>query len=319
MADERMNEMRKFLDARKGVLKTMIPNVGMSEEDFIRTVMHAIVKTPKLLDCTRESMWLALSQAAQLGLKPGTATGDCHLQPNKNKKTDRQGNASYETEATLIIGYRGYIALAKRSGQIGAIQAQIIYEHDVYDLEYTRMEKPLIHKPVIDRDPGRMIAAYCIWTEKDAPGEPKVEVMRRDQIDKIRQKALRGQTFGPWVDNYDEMARKTVIRRAQKRWMLSEDDLVTRAEEVVRATEGEVTDLPTSPDDPFVGDPPPPVANEDAKRKGARGAKARAAAALATPPVDLTPPADEPEVVMRSSTEDVDRAIFASPSDGDDN
>lgn len=332
MADDRLKEMKAFLEARKGLLKTMIPNVGMNEEDFIRTVMHAIVKTPKLLECSRESLWLALSQAAQLGLKPGTATGDCHLQPNKNKKTDRQGNAYYETEATLIIGYRGYIALAKRSGQVGSIQAQLIYANDVYDVEYTRMDKPLIHKPVIDRDPGKMIAAYCIWIEKDSPSEPKVEIMRRDQIEPIRQKALRGKNFGPWVDNYDEMCRKTVIRRAQKRWTLSEDDAMTRAEEITRTVEGDVSDgLVTAPDDPFAGDPLPVVEPAaDVKRRGARGAKARAAAALASPQPndvaeqlrdDATPDVTASPVASTktaSVTNETDQGIFAPPSDDDE-
>lgn len=228
--------LKQFLESHRGKLAESIPSSLFSVDDFIRTFFYAVQQQPKLLDCTRQSLWYSLSQAAQLGLKIGTPLGFAHLRPTKNKQTQEQ-------EAKLIIGYRGYIELARRSGQIASVQARCIMEGDIYDIDYARVECPIRHKVDLSSPIAnpKILGAYCLTLLKDNP-YPIPEVMTKAQIDKIKRKYASG-SGAVWDDNPDEMARKTVIRRAQKYWPLSEALVV--AERVAREN-----DVSVEMDDP---------------------------------------------------------------------
>ena len=118
-------------------------------------------------------------------------------------------------ECQLVVGYRGLIDLARRSGQIVSIEARIVYEGDTFDLDYSIEGAKLIHKPCLDGEPGKMRLVYGVATLKD--GGHQFELMTRAQIDKIKAISQSGKKgFGPWADHYDEMARKTVVKRLAK-------------------------------------------------------------------------------------------------------
>ena len=87
----------------------------------------------------------------------------------------------------------------------------------------------IVHKPFLGADRGKQIACYAIAKTKD--GAIYREVMSVSDVEKVRS-ASRAGKFGPWVDWWDEMAKKTVIRRLSKRLPSSADlDSVIKADD----------------------------------------------------------------------------------------
>jgi recombination protein RecT len=112
----------------------------------------------------------------------------------------------------LIISYKGMIALARRSGEILSIEARAVYERDTFSVRYG-IDATVEHVPYLDGDPGKLKFAYAVAKLRD--GGVQIDVMNRTQIDAIRTRSRAGQK-GPWVTDYDEMAKKTVLRRLFK-------------------------------------------------------------------------------------------------------
>lgn len=179
----------------------------LTAERMTRVMLTAIVKTPKLGACSPESLLQALMLCSQAGLEPDGR--NAHLIP-------------YGDQVQVIFDWKGLVALAKRNG-IQNIAAEIVCEND--DFSWYRDGEGLHFKHTIDyRKPrGGMFAAFCIW--KDG-AQFDGEVMTKDEIDGIRKRS-KAAGAGPWVTDYNEMAKKTVIRRASKKWPLAsevEDD-----------------------------------------------------------------------------------------------
>jgi recombination protein RecT len=154
---------------------------------------------------TKDSLRAAIMQASQLGLEPGIM-GSCYLIPFFNSKLGK-------FECTFMPGYRGFLDLARRSGQIKSLVARAVYENDVFEYEYG-LQESVTHKPAMD-ERGELRAVYAVALLKD--GGHQFEVMSKREIEAVRQKS-QGKNAGPWTDYYDEMARKTVVRKLFK-WL----------------------------------------------------------------------------------------------------
>ncbi|HUW17348.1 MAG TPA: recombinase RecT [Actinomycetes bacterium] len=179
-------------------IMAQLPN-GMSAERFQTVTLQAVAKNPDLLDCTPSSVILAVLEAASVGLEPTGVLGQAYLVPYKDK-------------AQLQIGYNGYRTLARRSGEISSIEARVVYEGDRFEVHYGT-EQRIVHDPTFQNDPGKITHAYCVSRLKD--GTIMFDVMTRTEIDGIRARS-KSANRGPWVTDYAEMARKTVIRRHVK-------------------------------------------------------------------------------------------------------
>lgn len=175
----------------------------ITPERFIRVLMTATIKNPQLLDCTQESMFKGIFDCAALGLEIDGRRA--HLVPLRNSK-----KAGSPLEANLWIDYKGLAELVMRSGVVSSLHTDIVCENDTF--EYDRGELKA-HKIDFRKPRGDMYAAYCIIRMKD--GGEKVEVMSKDQIDRIRSASM-GKNLQPWTAHYDEMAKKTVFKRASK-------------------------------------------------------------------------------------------------------
>lgn len=193
---------KKFKDS----LALALPK-AMTPERFIRIVMTECKKAPKLMECNTESFLGAALQCAQLGLEPGSALGHCYLLPfGSGRAKDGKLNCQ------LIIGYRGMIDLARRSGQILSICAYCVYEKDKFELRLG-LDPSIEHVPSAEANPGKMVYVYAV--AKLRGGGVQFEAMSRSQIEAVRKTSKSGDK-GPWVDHFDEMAKKTVIRRLFK-------------------------------------------------------------------------------------------------------
>ncbi len=174
---------------------------GLTADRMIRVVLTAINKTPKLLDCSKETLWASVLNAAALGLFPD-ALGRAYLVP-------------YGKDCTLIIGFKGLLDLAYRSDRIASISVQVVREGDIFEREPMSMP-PIKHKVVEPAD-GSFRKATHFYSVAYLKGceHPSVEVMSLREINEIRARSKSGQS-GPWVTDYEEMAKKTVFRRHAK-------------------------------------------------------------------------------------------------------
>lgn len=142
-----------------------------------------------------------------MGLEPNTALGHAYLVPFKNRKQER-------TDCQLIIGYKGLIDLARRSGNIISIAAHEVCEQDYFEWEYGIDEK-LSHRPA-PGDRGKVIYFYAIAHMKD--GGHAFEVMSRQDVEIVMRSSQSGGRYGPWKDHFIPMGRKTVVRSLAK-WL----------------------------------------------------------------------------------------------------
>lgn len=192
-------------DKFKSQLAMTLPK-SLTPERMSRIVMTELKRTPKLLDCDQVSFFAAVLQCASLGIEPGSTLGLAYLLPYGQKAQNGKPTCQ------LILGYRGMIELARRSGQISTIYAYCVHERDHF--EYRLGLDPTIdHVPATGADPGPTIAVYAVAKLKD--GGFQFEVMSRAEVEKIRKRSKAGNS-GPWVTDFDEMAKKTVIRRLFK-------------------------------------------------------------------------------------------------------
>lgn len=116
-------------------------------------------------------------------------------------------------KASFQLGFRGMIDLAARAGI--TVDVDTIHENDQYD--YERGTTPrLYHKPTLG-DRGEAIAYYAVGTFSDGR-PPSFVIMGRNEVEQHRDrfassKSKAGDIYGPWIDHFDAMARKTVVRK----------------------------------------------------------------------------------------------------------
>lgn len=196
---------RMFLqrdDVREQIAQAAVK--GIDVDRLIKTALSVMTKNPRLLECSPASWALALQQAAELGLEPTGGLGRAYLIPYKNRG---------EYEAQFMIGARGLVELARRHPDIVDVDAQVVYEGDHFEYELG-LKPNLVHKPRFhsgELPPMAAVYAVAYFTN----GHAKFEVMNRAQIDDIRKRS-KSKSEGPWVTDYNEMARKTVLRRLTK-------------------------------------------------------------------------------------------------------
>lgn len=186
---------------------------SLTADRLTRIVMTEFRKTPELMQCDQESLFGAIMQCAALGLEPGSALGHCYLLP-------------YSKRCQLIIGYRGMIDLARRSGQIVSLSAYCVREADEFHYELG-LHPDIRHVPSASAANSPVTFVYAVAVLKD--GGVQFEVMSRAEIEKVRSASRAGKS-GPWASHWEEMAKKTVIRRLFKYLPVSIE--ATRAVEV---------------------------------------------------------------------------------------
>lgn len=198
-------QITKYLEAMKGQISKALPK-HMTPDRMARIALTTIRTNPKLLQCSIQSLMGAVMQASQLGLEPGLL-GHCYLIP-------------YGNECQFIVGYKGMIDLARRSGNIQSISVHERYENDYFILQYG-LEEKLQHIPWHIRDDkqfaesGELKGVYLI--AKFSDGGHYIHYMPKSEIDKHRERSKSSKN-GPWVTDYVEMAKKTCVRSAWK-WL----------------------------------------------------------------------------------------------------
>lgn len=194
-------------------IKNALPEV-MKPERFTRMALSTLNNNPKLRECSQITFLAAMMNAAQLGLEPNTPLGQAYLIPYRNHG---------KMECQFQLGYKGLIDLVYRNPNIQTVQAQCVYENDEFDYELG-LEPKLVHKPALT-DRGKLILVYALWKAEN--GGYGFEVMSKDDIDTHARKYSQSysSTSSPWKSNYEEMAKKTVIKKCLKYAPLRSDML----------------------------------------------------------------------------------------------
>lgn len=223
--------VKKFFEANRGTLEALLPK-HFDSERMLKLALGALRTTPKLAGASLSSLLGSVVTCAQLGLEPNTPLGHAYLLPFD--KREKRGNewVTAETQVQVIIGYKGMLDLARRSGQIVSIAAHEVCNGDDFRFAYGLNEE-LDHRPAM-KDRGAVIGFYAV--AKLVGGGHSFEFMSTDEVNHIRDKAAeknrakkdnqgRPIITGPWLDNYVEMGRKTVLRRLFKYLPISIESL----------------------------------------------------------------------------------------------
>jgi len=175
---------------------------GMDAHKMARICRTEVQKNPRLAQCTPTSFFGSIMTAAQLGLEFG-AIGMAYLVP-------------YKTTCQLIIGYKGIAELVYRSGKVSLVKSVPIYESETFEWDGIKVTN---HKPLPPKQRGEnLVAVYsrAIMSDKNTQDE----LMWVEEIDAIRDRS-KAKADGPWVTDYVEMAKKTVLKRLCKTLPLS--------------------------------------------------------------------------------------------------
>lgn len=208
---------RRALEQAAGSFAMAIPTTMKSvltADRLSKIMLSSMSRTPLLFKCTPQSVVLFCAHAASMGLEPNSPLGHMYAVPFWNKNA-LDGKGAYEVVG--VVGYRGFIALARRSGLLSNVHARVVHEHDDFDIEFG-LDPKLRHRPVLRGEPGDPIAAYCVAEFVD--GGKQYGVMTYQEIEAIRARS-KSKNGGAWDTDWEEMAKKSVIRREAKMWPLS--------------------------------------------------------------------------------------------------
>lgn len=194
--------MQDYIKSMAPGIKAALPSV-MTPERFTRITLSALSANPRLQECSPQSFLGAMMTAAQLGLEPNTPLGQAYLIPFRNHG---------QMECQFQLGYKGMIDLAYRSGEVSIIQAHTVYANDDFTYELG-LDPVLKHRPAM-RDRGEPIAFYAMFRTKD--GGFGFYVMSMEDVQNHAKRYSKSYGNGPWQTNFEEMAKKTVLKKVLK-------------------------------------------------------------------------------------------------------
>ena len=196
----------------------------LAGDRFLRVALTAMTRNPKLAQCTQESLFQCLLDLSALGLEPDGRRA--HLIPFEDRKRG-------VTVCTLIVDYKGLAELVRRSGEVSYLRADVVCENDVFD--YQLGSGAFLKHKHARANRGKVVEVYSFVELKD--GSVDFDVMGLEEVDAVRAQS-RAKDSGPWVNQFNEMAKKTVFRRHSK-WLPLSPELREKIEKDDEATEPE--------------------------------------------------------------------------------
>lgn len=214
---KRLFESEGFLASLKQTLPRHI-----DPKRLIRVVLSAFQTNPELLECTPESVLLSLMRAASMGLEPdGGPLGQGYLVPF-NVKVKGRGNGpdTWQKQCQFIPGYRGLVKLARNSGEVADVWAEVVYEKDEFEYELG-LHPTLRHRRNDSAtDAGALKYAYAVARFRD--GERKFVVLNKREVEKAKSVSKSASSsYSPWGQWPEAMWRKTAVRQLAKLLPLS--------------------------------------------------------------------------------------------------
>ena len=223
------NTIKDLLIEKQTDIASLLPS-HVNIDRFMKSALLAVARDSKLQECTPKSVFTAIVNAAEVGLDFTPIKGFAYLIPYKNV-------------ATFMPGYRGLIHLALQGGKVKQIDADLVYEKDLFKM--TKGTSPaLIHEPYLDGDRGNLKGAYAVAFYND--GTPAQFVyMNIEQLDAVKNVSKsKNSEYSPYKSFPDEMRRKAPVRRLFKYLPSSPDEKLEKALEYDSKASG-IEFLPT--------------------------------------------------------------------------
>lgn len=178
-------------------------NVGK----LIRLAIEAKKRNPLLARCSPYSIVDFCIKMAEAGTDR-IGSGGMWAVPFKNKKG--------WIDMVAIPDWRLIVEKCKRAGAIKHAYAEVVYDCDKFEYE-KGLNPKLVHIPnwKIPKEKKKIVAVYCVYILPDDSKD--FVIMTKEEIDRIKEMS-KAKDQGPWVDFYEEMAKKTVIKRALKQF-----------------------------------------------------------------------------------------------------
>lgn len=180
-----------------GMLETILPK-EMDKNNFLAHIFLVIKKNPALAKCSADSFISAMLTVAEVGIKPNMIDGEAYLIP-------------YGNNIQLQLGYKGLLKIIRRSFPDIVINQAIVKENDNFEIEQG-FENKIIHKYNWN-ERGETVGYYATFNIPST-GQNGFAFMTKEEIQKHRQTFSKGGEI--WNKNFDEMAIKTVIKKALK-------------------------------------------------------------------------------------------------------
>lgn len=260
----------------------------MTPERMIRVALTAVSRSPKLQLCDPLTICGAIVQSSILGLEPDPVLGEAFLVPYKNNKRKGPDGKAGVYECQLQVGYKGHVKLARNSGEIADVYAELVCENDEFDYGIGP-GATLTHKPPKTGERGKCIGAWAGYLLTS--GQFKYHYMTREEIEAHRDRYTKskdfdGKLYGPWLDSPEWMFKKTpliqVLKLAPK--SVSQAAAITLTEQHEARTGQRFTvDVPLELN-------PPEVEEVEEVKEPQRKSKAK------EPDKPVTPSEDIPEV-----------------------
>ncbi len=199
---------------RKRELFRALPS-HVRAEAFERALFSALMQNPDLMLCHPSLVYREVSKAAGSGLLLDPEFGEAYIVCVYNPKSGKRDLPQ------LRRGYRGLLKLVRQSGEISRCNTRAVYRNDKIDCQLGTDEH-LIHTPDLFGERGDVIGFYAVASYRT--GDIDFEPMNIEEVKRIRDRADAYKAFvagkiksTPWESDFDEMARKTVLRRLCKR------------------------------------------------------------------------------------------------------
>jgi len=241
-------ELQEYLLAKSAAIRNVAPKY-MDTERMIRLALGASSRAPRLLQCSPKSWLMALMDCAYYGIEPNPALGHAYLVPYQNRKL-----AGQPFEVTFQIGYKGLVLLACESGGFDDVEARIVYAGELAADHFQETPedpaRPFRHRPLYTAEQrGDIAGAYAVgWRGVDK--RPRFQYLTIEEIEGYRGRS-RAAKEGPWITDYEAMAKKTAIRRmlayaairsGSKLGAVLEQESALDRDEVIRAQDWQVGD-----------------------------------------------------------------------------
>ncbi|MGL4981677.1 MAG: recombinase RecT [Treponemataceae bacterium] len=216
---QKKSPLADFIDSQASKIQEIIPKETVNIDRFLQSAKLAIFnpKTPLLAQCDPLSIYRSLKEAAQYGLEIGGVLGQAYLIPYNESFSDGKGGWKKTMTCHFQIGYKGLIALARRSKTIKTISVECVYENDTFEVQLGS-GRTIIHTFNLSKERGDVIGYYCM-VELQNEGIQFAAMTKKqveDHRDKFSKAYKKDDKESNWNKNFDSMALKTCVIKALK-------------------------------------------------------------------------------------------------------
>lgn len=208
MSNTNLPAIKEFLNS-KGISDKFKELLGKKAPGFITSVLQVVNSNKSLANADVQSIYGAAAAAAVLDLPINNNLGFAYIVPYNEKQTD----GSFKQVAQFQIGYKGIKQLALRTGEFITMNDSDVREGEIEF--YNRLTGEIKFSWIQDEQErlSKKIIGYVSYF-KLVNGFEKVHYMTVPELiahgKRFSQTFKKG--FGLWKDDFDGMARKTVVK-----------------------------------------------------------------------------------------------------------